>query len=506
MSVSESIGTSSMLTLPLKDDMTVFKQETEKFVSRLIENANVLVLYLDKDGKISLYNKKIEDLISDKKEALVGKFWHEALTRTDKPDIKQQMLKAILDDSIQYKRPNNFEGLIADKDNNERLINWSITPILKEDENIEGILLIGNDVSELKEREASLKKIDETLKNIFLSIKEYALFVINLDGNITYYGMGSEILLGWQKKEIIFKNISTLFGEEDAKSQLEFILNQARKLGKYELEMNLVAKDGQAVPVTLTVNQFLDPEGKLSGFVFIAKDITERKKLEYQIFQAEKMAAIGQMAAGLAHEINNPLFVISGRLEMLLERKKLPRYLKESLDIIVAQADRVRKLVDRMLKFSRTSSPQLDTISINDTINNVLPLLAYHKLPDYKIDIQKELEDNLPPIKGDLNQLQEVFLNLFINAYQSMREGGNLSIKTSKLENAYAQIIITDTGCGIAPQNLKNIFMPFFSTKKEGTGLGLSICYNIIKNHNGTIDIESQLGRGTTFIIKLPFA
>jgi two-component system NtrC family sensor kinase len=206
----------------------------------------------------------------------------------------------------------------------------------------------------------------------------------------------------------------------------------------------------------------------------------------------------------MAHEVNNPLFVISGRIEMLLE-EQLPEKLRSDLTIISAQADRIRKLVDRLLKFARRTPPKPEAFGVNDVIEGVLPLLSYHKLPASKIDIEKDLAKDLKPVKGDLNQLQEVFLNLLINAHQAMPEGGKIHIKTNNLQDQFVEIRISDTGPGINPANLKNIFMPFFSTKKEGTGLGLSICYNIIKNHYGTIDIETQLNKGTTFIIKLPF-
>jgi two-component system, NtrC family, sensor kinase len=162
--------------------------------------------------------------------------------------------------------------------------------------------------------------------------------------------------------------------------------------------------------------------------------------------------------------------------------------------------------VDQLLKFSRKTLPKFETINLNEVIEGVLPLLSYHKLPASAINIVKDLNADIPPINGDLNQLQEVFLNLFINAYQSMQNGGTLTVKTDQVHGKQVEIKITDTGCGIPQDNLKNIFMPFFSTKKEGTGLGLPICYNIIKNHNGTVDVESQLNKGTSFIVKLPFA
>lgn len=480
-------------------------QDTEKLFYKLLDNANVLVLFLNNIGNVAICNKKLEEITSRKKEGILGLYWLKALYRDTDNLINQQMFKVVMDDSIKYKRPNNFEGSITDSDNKERFISWSITPILTESQELEGVLLVGNDITELKERDNSLKKIDETLKNIFSGIKEYALYVINLDGNITYYGMGAEIMFGWQRNDIIFKHVNILHTEEDAKSKLPFILEQVRNTAGYEAEINLVKKTKEFFPVILSVSKFLDTEGKLIGYIFIAKDITERKKLEYQIFQAEKLAAIGQLVAGMTHEISNPLFVISGRLEMLFEQKKLPDKVREDLNIINTQADRIRKLVDRLLKFARQSRLKLETININEAIEGVLPFLDYHKLPaSAKIDIEKDFAPDLLLTKGDVNQLQEVFINLFINAYQAMLKGGKLRIKTSNLLNQFVEIRISDTGCGISKENLKNIFMPFFSTKKDGTGLGLSICYNIIKSHNGSIDIETEVNKGTTFIIKLP--
>jgi len=194
------------------------------------------------------------------------------------------------------------------------------------------------------------------------------------------------------------------------------------------------------------------------------------------------------------------------RLEIILGQKRLAKKMKETLEIVNAQTDRIRKLVDRLLKFARKVPPKLESLNVNEIIDGVLPLLSYHKLPAANIEIERDLDKDLPAIKGDLNQLQEVFVNLLINAYQAMPQGGKITIKTANAGDGFARVEISDTGHGINEQHLRNIFMPFFSTKKEGTGLGLSICYNIIKSHNGSIDIESQPNRGTTFSIKLPFA
>ena len=486
--------------------MAFFKKESNNLCERLVDNANVLMFYLDKQGDVLLCNKKVEDFTALPEKSIIGNNWLDVLYGSDNTAIQKQMFKAVMDDVVTNKRSNNFDGLFINSNKSERHIFWNISPLFNgQDNEIEGILLIGNDFTEAKAKEASYKKIDDTFKDIFASIKEYALFVTNLKSNITYYGMGSEVMFGWEKNDIVFKDIKVLLTEETQNNDLPFIIEQATTKGRYEAEVELRKKDGSTFPVILTVNQFLDVDGKLSGFIFIAKDITERKKLEYQIFQSEKLAAIGQLAAGMAHEINNPIFVISGRAEMLLENPDLSEKVRLNIGVINTQADRIRKLVDNLLKFSKHNSQQFQELNINDLIEGVLPLLTYHKLPSYDIEIEKAFSANMKLIKGDQNQLQEVFINLFINAFQAMPKGGKLRISTRNIDNKLAEVRISDNGAGIEAKHIKDIFMPFFSTKKEGTGLGLSICYNIIKDHNGDISVETAPNKGTTFIVKIPF-
>ncbi len=484
--------------------MSTAIKESKEMNHKLLDNAGVIALYLDCNENILFCNRKAKEMSGLKDDDIIGKNWLEVLFRREESIVKKNMFKAVLDESMEHKREKDFQGAILDKDGKERLISWNLAPVQNENNQIEGNILIGHDITEAGERESSLKNIEDKLKNILSGIKEYALYLTNLDGNITYFGMGSEAMLGWHKRDIIFKHAGILHNPDGAADDLEFILGKVRQLGKYETETGLVTKTGEVIPVILTVNQFLDSAGKLSGYIFIAKDITERKKLEYQAFQSEKLAALGQLSAGIAHEINSPLLVISGRVEMLKEEKASQR-VKEGLNLINIQAERIRRLVDGILKFARKTTPVFAEIDINEAVEMALPLICCNNLPAAKIEIEKDLEKNLPHIKGDLHQLQEVFLNLLINAYQSMPEGGTVKITTSNFQNLYAQIQIHDTGIGIPAHHLKDIFMPFFSTKNDGTGLGLSICHNIIKSHNGSIELESQVGRGSTFTIKLPF-
>ncbi len=475
----------------------------EKSIHSIIDKASALIFYSDHKGKLLICNKQLEEIIGMPKDKIIGSDFIKVIFSN--ASAKGQVFKAMFDDAIKYKRPCNFEGAFIDYKGNEHAICWNISPILTDAKELEGVLFLGNDTTLSKERENSFKNIDDTLKNIFLNIKEYALYAINPEGNITYYGMGSEAMFGWQKNEVIFKHVSFLHSYDDIAYKLPFILEQVKNFGRYELETYFLKKGGQSFPVNLTVTQFIDTDGNIKGYIFMAKDITERRKLEYQIFQSEKLAAVGQLIAGIAHEINNPVFVISGRTEMILARKSLNQKVRGDLKIVTLQIDKIRKLVDRLLAFTRKTSPDNIEIDINRLIKDTLPFLKYHKLPSHAVKVVKLFTKKLPRIKGDIHQLQEVFVNLFINAYQAMPEGGVLTVKTSSLPDGLAQITINDTGCGIAKESLKNIFMPFYSTKKEGTGLGLSICYNIIKNHGGIIEVNSQIGKGTTFTIKLPF-
>jgi PAS domain S-box-containing protein len=478
----------------------------EKSIYGIINRADSLIFYCDHTGKILMCNKKFEEVIGMPLDSIIGYDCVKVIYhRLQSTSGKEQLFKAMLDYAVKNKRSSNFESLLSDGSAEDRIISWGMSPILTKNNELEGILFLGNDVTLLKEKEASFKNIDEILKNISLSIKEYALYAINLEGNITYYGMGAEDMFGWTRNEIIFKHINTLHAYDDIAYKLAFILEQVRNFGRYELESYFIKKDGKSLPVNLTVTKFIDANGNMSGYIFMAKDITEKRKLEYQIFQSEKLAAVGQLVAGIAHEINNPVFVISGRTDMLLENKSLNKKLKSDLKIINGQIGQIRKLVDRFLAFTRKTVPNIKGLDINKVVKDVLPLLAYHKLPSSEIKVKKIFAKGLPKIRGDSHQLQEVFVNLLINAYQAMASGGILTIRTNNQSNESAEITISDTGCGITLDGLRNLFIPFYSTKKEGTGLGLSICYNIIKNHNGTIAVESHVGKGTTFTIKLPF-
>ncbi|HID64440.1 MAG TPA: response regulator [Anaerolineae bacterium] len=230
----------------------------------------------------------------------------------------------------------------------------------------------------------------------------------------------------------------------------------------------------------------------------------ELQAAQEQLLQSEKLASIGQLAAGVAHEINNPMGVILGFAQGILKTLPEDDPLKKPLSTIEKESLRCKRIVQNLLDFARHSEPTPHPTDINELVD-VSCELVEHQISLHNVKLVKGYDPALPPIMADPHQLQQVFINIMLNAYQAMPDGGTLHI-TTRTVGSELQVIFTDTGTGIPPESVQNIFDPFFTTKEvgEGTGLGLSVSYGIVKAHGGDIEVDSQVGKGTTFIIKLP--
>lgn len=282
-------------------------------------------------------------------------------------------------------------------------------------------------------------------------------------------------------------------------------------------ELYYKTKTGEKIPISFSGSITKDESGKPIGIIIVARDMREVRRLEEQLLRSKKLAAIGELAAGVAHEINNPLNVISGNAE-ILSMETRDREVKEAADVIIKQVKRTAEITKRLLQFSRKIRSKIQTVDINKILEEAVILLSYQvKLENIKIS--KELSPGSLETMGDPVQLQEVFLNIMVNAVQAMPKGGELSLstytekivdfgkrKTDPFKQGSEVIVIEfkDTGEGIAENSLSEIFDPFVSTKDDGTGLGLSICHGIIDTHQGTIDVRSKIGEGATFTIRLP--
>lgn len=325
--------------------------------------------------------------------------------------------------------------------------------------------------------------------------------ITDLDGCTIYSNKAIEKILGYSPADFRGKNIREMnLYSEFADNK---IIQDLKETGHWVGELMLRHKDGREVPIWLTTSIVRDDKGVPIAIVGIIRDITyqkEKEKLERQLLQADKLATIGQLASGVAHEINNPLGNISLYTQMLL-RKTEDENTKAKLNVIADEANRAAQIVKGLLDFARQSEIELAPIDINKEIGKVLSILT----PQLReIKVTKDFE-TLPSILGDSGQIEQVMMNLLTNAIQSITENGEIIIRTS-IKHDHVEISISDNGCGIPGDILDKIFDPFFSTKEQGkgTGLGLSISYGIIKRHRGSIEVQSEVGKGTTFTIKLP--
>lgn len=341
---------------------------------------------------------------------------------------------------------------------------------------------LNNNISELRASEEKYRKLVDGISDAVISIDSQK--------KILSWNRAAQRMFGWSFKEVAGMKIDILSPPD------------AIKIGRLsDGEYVFIKKGG----LTLSGSARIKPlqEGEDTGYAVVIRDITDHKameKLERQLLQSEKLATIGHLAAGVAHEINNPLANISLYTQMLIKRTK-DESVKSKLKIINDEANRAAYIVKGLLEFSRQSEPKLGPTNINAEVDKVLNILS----PQLRnIKVTADLQP-LPSIMADSGQIGQVLMNILTNSIQAITNDGEIIVKTNA-NQGHVEIGISDNGCGIPRENLAKIFDPFFTTKGpgEGTGLGLSICYGIIKRHNGSIEVKSDVGKGTIFTIKLP--
>jgi signal transduction histidine kinase len=267
---------------------------------------------------------------------------------------------------------------------------------------------------------------------------------------------------------------------------------------------------GETRTVNVAIAPLVTRKFEVVGRLVIMDDITARVELESQLSQADKLSSIGLLAAGVAHEVNTPLAVISSYTQMLAKQLQGDPQKSGLLEKITRQTFRASEIVNNLLNFSRTSGTEFANVDINKIITDTLALLE-HQFKVSKITVESDLTPVISPIQGNAGRLQQVFLNLFLNAKDAMTGGGKLSVATTNGE--MVSVRVSDTGSGIAPEHIQRIYDPFFTTKTSpqvgqtrGTGLGLSVTYGIIQEHAGKIRVESNPGSGTTFALDFPLS
>ena len=475
-------------------------QLTEVKLQQFMEMAPVAAYVKNVQGQYIETNPAACQLYGLTKSEMVGKTDLEILPRETAESFRAS------DNVVQKTRSQlSIDGT---RELNGRLVFLSTIkfPVLDTEGKVTAVCGISRDVSALKEAELALTRTRDYLQNV-LDNSPLLVITTDLEGRVVSFNPRAQESLGYTLDEIIGRPASSLYQNPDERRGL---LERVKKSGvARDYETTLVGKDGQPFPASLTLSQLRDAEGKMIGTVGIGRDISARKALMDQVLLSERLAAVGRLAAGVAHEINNPLAVI-GEIGGFLaecvnddpEAADTVAELQEGLPKLLAQVERCRTITHRLLNFSRKSEAKVKETDIFEALEEVMPFLEKEaRLAN--VTIHHELPGDLPRLRIEQVQLQEIFINLINNARQA--GGSNIWLRGER-DNGKIILTIKDDGPGISEEVQDKLFDPFVSTKApgQGTGLGLSICYGIVKRYDGAITVESEPGKGATFRIILP--
>lgn len=380
--------------------------------------------------------------------------------------------------------------------------------------------------SSLQRKADEYERLKEFSENIVESIN-VGILAAGLDDRVESWNTQIENLTGISREEAVGKRLADLF-PADLCQKFDELRGRERVYNLYKVSLRQRSAPGEvrdgtagrngivssgisAVPVresivNLAIAPLVSKEMKQIGRLIIFDDVTDRDELERRLVQADKLSSIGLLAAGVAHEVNTPLAVISTYAQMLAKQVNGDEQKSKLLEKIAKQTFRASEIVNSLLNFSRTSTTEFVEVDLNRVVRETVGLVD-HQFKTAGVLTHLNLADNVVPVRGNAGKLQQVFLNLFINARDAMMGGGVLTVRTY-LENASAYVQVTDTGQGISPEHLARIYDPFFTTKgaKKGTGLGLSITYGIVQEHKGAIEVDSVPGQGTSFRLEFPLA
>lgn len=339
----------------------------------------------------------------------------------------------------------------------------------------------------------------KTLNELIIESAADGVIAVDINGCVTMINPAAEGITGYLQRDMYGKYYGDIFSGRDFSSPVLDTLNQG--IEHVSLEIDYPAKD-RMIQINVSTSQIRNAAGELIGALVIFKDLTAQKEVQRRMQQAEKLATLGEMMAGVAHEVRNPLTAISGFVQILKELENHPDKLSY-IDIVLKEVDSIDRIIRQLLDFSRPQTEIFRPVSINRLIEEAL-VLVKTKGVEARVSFHYEPDETLPLIEANSELLRQVLLNIIINAVQSIPARGEMFISTHYSEDNRVMVVIRDNGCGIRPELQKKIFDPFFTTKASGTGLGLAISQRIITGHGGDIFLKSQEHHGTTFTIMLP--
>ncbi len=495
---------------------TVTKLQRERqWIESIMKSVADPIVLTDLDNEILLQNRRAEELFSGSANAGEGK--RRALKMNDLL-FSAYLSSATVSSSEVIQRDITLVDPIEGSDIHFEVIS---TPAANARGEPLGLVSIFRDVTDLREAndelarnfvklqeaEAESRRERDRLDLIIENVG-HPIVVCDSAGNFILFNRRAELLF---QENASFRSLAAAAVRTNAVKLTSFIsgLASASETGR-QAEIELIdPDDGRALPMEITAREVLDPTGQVTAVVSILHDLTEireleRRRVEQQLFESEKLAAVGRLAASIAHEVNNPLEAIKNALYLMQTSFEFDSKNTRFLEIARKETERVSHIIRQMLGFARRPG-EVDWVDVNQLLEETLVLLE-KKMRQLRIRITKSFDDSLPKIRARADQLRQVFLNLIINAQQAIEGEGEIVISTSRYEQALQPSILiqlSDSGVGIAEDDINRIFDPFFSTGKKGTGLGLWVTQDIVRQHGGRIEVSSELGRGTVFSIVL---
>jgi two-component system cell cycle sensor histidine kinase/response regulator CckA len=480
----------------------------------MFETVGDAVLVMDLTGRILDWNPAAHRLFGYTREEMIGR----PVTTVHDPDLAGR-----LEDEIQASLRSDYrwagELPFQRKDGSRGLAD--VVVVAQLDEKGEAVAWIGvnRDVTERVEAERALRRAHATVAAL-LDASPLAILVLDLESRVTMWNPGAERLFGWTAGEVIGKPLSVVSEQYLSEyTRLRDEVFQGRRVSGFETRR--MRKDGSLVDVLLSTAPLQDDTGVTSGLVALLVDVTQRKELEEQLRQSQRLEAVGQLAGGVAHDFNNLLTVITSYAALLLEDLGAEHPRRNDIQEIAKAADRAAALTQQLLAFGRRQLLQPRVLDVNNTVTEVQRMLC--RLLTADIELVTVLAPALRPVRADPGQLEQVLMNLVVNARDAMSDGGTVTIETADVEidaasagrhgggvrpGSYVRLAVSDTGHGMDEATQAHVFEPFFTTKEpgKGTGLGLSTVYGIVTQSGGAVTCESEPEQGTTFTIYLPHA
>jgi len=474
----------------------------------LLENASDLILTLDESARLTSLNNRFFTLTGFEKSEWLNRSFLDLIHPDRRTLVRKQL------EQVQHGRSRRFETEILSVFPDSPVLSFSLTPILLRG-TIQGAMVIGRDVTEEKRLERDIHDLESFNESIIQSM-ESGLLTLDLKGRITSLNQAGEKILEWSAREIAGKTLFSVFLEEEAR----ILLSDSAGVAPLTLnqEARLTVKSGRQIFVGFNKTDWIDTTGEKVGMLISFREITQLKQMQSEVLRMDRLASLGVLASGIAHEIKNPLAGIKMMAQACEEEMDASDPRKEYLTRIVRQVNRLDDLLKTFFTFAKPRKPDRSLHALGDILEDVLQLIE-KKLSYQDITLSLSIPDTLPRIPVDSQQMQQVFLNLMLNAIDALPQGGDLSVwaardsvddeerpalLTDRTGSNFIRVAVSDTGPGIPGEILNHVFDPFFTTKSDGMGLGLSIVYRIIQEHQGEIRVTSESGKGTTFHIWLP--